>query len=115
MTTPEKTMHCSLCGAACVPVPGHRRTSAFTTRSPVMMHWFFPWGWEFGPGLFHWRGIMGLLFLAAVALIVYLVVRGESKKKQGDDAETPLEIVKKRYARGEISRDEFERMKKDLS
>jgi putative membrane protein len=82
-----------------------------------MMHWFFPWGWEFGPGLFHWRGIMGLLFLAAVGLIVYLVVRGETKKKQdvGGDAETPLEIAKKRYARGEISREEFVRIKKDLS
>jgi putative membrane protein len=80
-----------------------------------MMHWFFPWGRDFGRGLFHWRGIMGLLFLAAVGLIVYLVVRAESKNKRGGDAETPLEIVQKRYARGEISRDEFERMKKDLS
>lgn len=28
--------------------------------------------------------------------------------------ETPLEILKKRYARGEITRDEFQRMKEDL-
>ena len=82
-----------------------------------MMHWFLPWGWEFGPGLFHWRGAMGLLFLAVVGLIVYLVVRGETKKKQGGagSEETALEILKKRYARGEITREEFERMKKDLS
>jgi putative membrane protein len=30
------------------------------------------------------------------------------------DAETPLDILKKRYARGEIGKEEFEEMKKDL-
>jgi putative membrane protein len=58
---------------------------------------------------------MGLVFLAAVGLIVYLVVRSETRKQAGGDADTPLEIAKKRYARGEISREEFEQLKKDLS
>jgi putative membrane protein len=43
----------------------------------------------------------------------WLVVRGRDGKEQGGAA-TPLDILKSRYARGEIGTEEFERMKKDL-
>ena len=68
-----------------------------------------PMGW--GHMNWGWGGaFMGFLWVALIALIVYLVVRGQSSGAK----ETPLDILKKRYARGEISREEFERMKKDL-
>lgn len=34
--------------------------------------------------------------------------------KERGDSETPLEILKKRYVKGEITKDEFEDMKRDL-
>lgn len=34
--------------------------------------------------------------------------------RESRDSETPLEIVKKRYAKGEITKDEYEELKRDL-
>jgi putative membrane protein len=40
--------------------------------------------------------------------------RGHHGEGESSDSETPLEIVKKRYARGEITKDEYEELKRDL-
>jgi putative membrane protein len=45
--------------------------------------------------------------------LIYLFLRAS---KGGDrTAETPLVILKKRYARGEITKEDFDRMKKDIA
>ncbi len=73
-----------------------------------------------GHGFFWWGGmwIFPLLFLALLILAVYLVVtRGVGPRKEdgtGRD-ETALEILEKRYARGEISREEFLQARTDLT
>lgn len=51
-----------------------------------------------------------LLVLGVIALFHYL---GSSRKTTKDD-KTPLEILKERYARGEIDKKEFQEKKKDL-
>ncbi|MFH1283810.1 MAG: SHOCT domain-containing protein [bacterium] len=62
-------------------------------------------------GMFMW-----LLFLIAVGVIIYLVFQS-TKTKNLDVAsrEAPLDIAKRRYAKGEITQEEFERIKKDLN
>jgi putative membrane protein len=60
-------------------------------------------------------GILWLIFwiliiIGLVLLIKYLWEHGGAKTEQ----ESALEILKKRYASGEINKEEFEEKKKDL-
>ena len=72
-------------------------------------------GWWWGMGLVH-----GLLWLVLVVLGIVVLVRLIVREPRGSAAEasiaeTALDILKKRYARGEIDRNEFEAMKRDLA
>lgn len=55
----------------------------------------------------------GLAILGLVAAVRWIVGRGKTGKGKAGP-QTPLEVLKTRYARGELSREEYERMKKDL-
>jgi putative membrane protein len=59
-------------------------------------------------GLFMW-----LLFILGIILLIYIVAQLPKGKEQKMH-ETPLEILKKRYARGEINKEEFERIKQEV-
>lgn len=56
--------------------------------------------------------LMWLIPLIAVALVIYFMVQAQ---KGGSVRETPLEILKKRYAKGEITKEDYDKMKRDLS
>jgi putative membrane protein len=79
------------------------------------MQFGMPYGMMDGYGMGYGIGILGLIFsilviIGLVLLIKYLWESGGAKREQ----ESALEILKKRYARGEISKEEFEEKKKDL-
>ena len=75
------------------------------------MHGF---GFGFLPMAFVWL-FWVVLFVAVVVLIVKLTTGSwgstDTKKEQKDTAE---EILKQRYARGEVSKDDYDRMLADL-
>ncbi|WP_302503945.1 SHOCT domain-containing protein [Geoalkalibacter halelectricus] len=54
------------------------------------------------------------LFLAGLLVVVFrwLIKQGAPWEKPSE--KSALEILKERYARGEVSQEEFEQMKKDL-
>ena len=67
--------------------------------------------WMWGGMWFGW-----IFWLAIIGLVVWLVINNQKKNQQNfpPGNESPLDILKKRYAKGEISKEEFEKMKKDL-
>ncbi|UCG31510.1 MAG: SHOCT domain-containing protein [candidate division WOR-3 bacterium] len=68
------------------------------------------WGhttWGYG-GVFVW-----LILLVLVGVVIFFVMRGDKWIKRGGE-ESALEILKKRYARGEITREEYDKMKKEI-
>lgn len=71
-----------------------------------------------GGGMGLWMVIAMISWLLLFAGVVFLIVWAFQRFRPGfaSKAEEPaLEILKKRYARGEISREEFEEKKRDIS
>ena len=68
-------------------------------------HFFF-WG-----GGFMW--IFWILVLAGIIFFILNMSRGNNGRTPGDN-DSPLEILKKRYARGEIDTEEYEQRRREL-
>lgn len=69
-------------------------------------------GWFFGP-------LMMIAFIAVAVVVVVLLVRWLGGVSHGSVAhkhvdKTPLDILKERFARGEIDKEEFEERRKIL-
>ncbi len=72
------------------------------------MYGFDHGGWMFGGGL-----TMVLWWVVPIALIVAAIYVFR-RPGQGTREKSALDILKERYARGEIGKDEFEQKKRDI-
>ena len=73
-------------------------------------------GWGAG-NMMGWfgGGFMMILFWAAVIIfIVWLVREVSGRNNEKPNSNSALEILKERYAKGEINKEEFEAKKKDI-
>ncbi len=81
--------------------------------------------WHAGDGMgwwMLWGGLMMILFWGAIIALIVWAIQSVTRRESGQtqaphtsaSARTPLDIVKERYARGEVSREEFEQIKRDL-
>ena len=76
-----------------------------------MCSWFGgPW---FGGGMFMMIIFWAVVIAGGVALFRAFTRRGQTDREM--PMNTALEILKQRYAKGEISHEEFEKMKANLS
>ena len=75
--------------------------------------------------MWHWGGMWIfplIMFVVMIILFVFFGRRGSRPPwwgrgeyhREGGESETALEILKKRYAKGEITKEELEHMKKDI-
>jgi len=74
------------------------------------------WGW----GHMMFGGVMMIVFWGGIILLVVLLARwigntGISTNHHGPTEATPLDILKARFARGEIDENEYSQRKKVLS
>ena len=90
-----------------------------------------PQAWPHGPGMmgdFGWGhmifgGLMMILFWGGLITAIVLAVRYLGGSRHGSSGgttqeppgQTPLDILKERYARGEIDREEFEERRRVLA
>ena len=58
-----------------------------------------------------------IVWLIIIAVIIWVIFqfKGDSRGHYYKSSESPLDILKKRFANGEINKDKFEKMKKDLT
>ena len=82
-------------------------------------------GWQYGGwgmmGGFGWMWLMSIFMILFWGLVIWgivALVRGLSGSRGSDStpptADSALEVLKRRYARGEINKEEYEEKKKDL-
>lgn len=80
----------------------------------MMGNWWGSQGWGMGLGF-----IVMVLFWALAAAGLMAVIRWLLQLSGSDGArprhQTPIEIARERYARGDITREQFERLKADLA
>ena len=71
------------------------------------MHDFGGWGMLFG-------GIWMLIFWGGIIALIIWGINRFTRRDDSSQKHTSLEIAKERYAKGEINREQFEQIKRDL-
>jgi putative membrane protein len=67
-------------------------------------------GW--GGGFF--MVIIWVMIIVGIVLLVKWIVASSGKDQRTSAIESPIELLKRRYAAGEIGKEEFEEKKKDI-
>jgi putative membrane protein len=91
------------------------------STAPSLQERMSEWGWGMHPrgGVWGARGLgmmlMGLIFWAGVIVLIVLGIRWLASQGREPRPDTALDILRQRYARGEISKEEFDSKRQDLA
>jgi putative membrane protein len=63
----------------------------------------------------NWPSLLGfLIFIVLVLLLIALIIRSSDNNQQKTNEKSPLEYLQERFAKGEISKQEYNETKKEL-
>ena len=71
--------------------------------------------WHGADGMGWWMLFGSVWFIFFWGIVIWAVVRLTQRGERSDEEPTALSIAKRRYARGEISREEYEQLRRDLA
>lgn len=69
-----------------------------------------------GDGMFFGDGFMWIFWIFVITAIAWLIISTVSSglRNRRDEGDSPIEILKQRYAHGEIDDEEFNRRRREL-
>ena len=76
---------------------------------------FCNWGPNFGPGSWFLGWLFPLLFWGTICFLIFSLVKSIFKRQPAIEQDSALELLRKRFANGEISEEEYLSMKAALS
>ena len=95
-----------------LPLLGGFGMMGFGMMGPGMMNGMMGYGYGFNRfGAIFWLASWALIIGCGALLVIYLVRNAKSSSPPSD---LPLDILKARYARGEITKEQFDTIKRDL-
>jgi putative membrane protein len=67
------------------------------------------WGWGWG-----WMGLAAILFIILIGIGIYLFLSGYVRSRRVEENRA-ISIARERYARGEITKEEYDEIYRNLS
>jgi len=68
--------------------------------------------WDSGQGMGWWMLMGSVWFVVFWGIVIWAVVRLTSRPERDESA---LELAKRRYAAGQLSREEFDQIRRDIA
>ena len=79
--------------------------------NPGMMNWGYGTNWL---GTLIWLAILIAVVVAIIALVRWMTISNRCSSSTHDPSDSATEILRRRYAKGEITKEQFTAMKHDL-
>jgi|RifCSP16_2_1023846.scaffolds.fasta_scaffold547603_2 uncharacterized membrane protein len=70
---------------------------------------------DMGGWMIVWMTLGGLTWVLLAALLASVITGGWNRRNSDRERQSPLDVSRRRYASGELSEDEFERIRGNLN